>query len=93
MRHRLVYLIVRALVAIVRVTPGFIVRGAGTAIGLAAAYTVARPHRRDEFLDRLRLIARRLVVGLEVEEGSHEARKQTAMRAEANPARFVLFAA
>jgi KDO2-lipid IV(A) lauroyltransferase len=45
MRHRLEYLIVRALIAIVRVTPGVIVRAAGTALGLAF-YTIDRPHRR-----------------------------------------------
>ena len=45
MRHRLEYLIVRALVAIVRVTPGVIVRAAGTVLGLAF-YTIDRAHRR-----------------------------------------------
>jgi lauroyl/myristoyl acyltransferase len=45
MRHRLEYLIVRALVAIVRVTPGVIVRGAGTVLGLAF-YTIDRAHWR-----------------------------------------------
>ena len=45
MRHRFEYLMVRALIAIVRVTPGFIVRAAGTALGLAF-YTIDRPHRR-----------------------------------------------
>jgi KDO2-lipid IV(A) lauroyltransferase len=45
MRHRLEYLIVRALIAIVRLTPGVIVRAAGTALGLAF-YTIDRPHRR-----------------------------------------------
>jgi hypothetical protein len=43
MRHRLEYLIVRALVAIMRVTPGVVVRAAGTTLGLAfyAAISVA----------------------------------------------------
>ena len=45
MRHRLEYLAVRALIAVVRVTPGVIVRGAGTALGLAF-YTLDRAHRR-----------------------------------------------
>jgi KDO2-lipid IV(A) lauroyltransferase len=45
MRHRLEYLIVRALVAIVRVTPGPIVRGVGTLLGLAF-YTIDGAHRR-----------------------------------------------
>jgi KDO2-lipid IV(A) lauroyltransferase len=45
MRHRLEYLAVRALIAIVRVTPGVVVRAAGTALGLAL-YTIDRPHRR-----------------------------------------------
>ena len=45
MRHRLEYLIVRALVAIVRVTPGPIVRGVGTLLGLAF-YTIDFAHRR-----------------------------------------------
>ena len=45
MRHWLEYLIVRALIAIVRVTPGVIVRAAGTVLGLAF-YTIDRPHRR-----------------------------------------------
>jgi Kdo2-lipid IVA lauroyltransferase/acyltransferase len=45
MRHRLEYLIVRALIAVVRVTPGFIVRGAGTALGLAF-YVLDGAHRR-----------------------------------------------
>jgi KDO2-lipid IV(A) lauroyltransferase len=45
MRHRLEYVIVRALIAIVRVTPGFIVRAAGTVLGLAF-YTIDRAHRR-----------------------------------------------
>ncbi len=45
MRHRLEYLIVRALIAIVRVTPGVVVRGAGTVLGLAF-YTIDRAHRR-----------------------------------------------
>jgi KDO2-lipid IV(A) lauroyltransferase len=45
MRHRLEYVIVRTLVAIVRVTPGPIVRGVGTLLGLAF-YTIDRAHRR-----------------------------------------------
>jgi Kdo2-lipid IVA lauroyltransferase/acyltransferase len=45
MRHRLEYLIVRALIAIVRVTPAVIVRGAGTVLGLAF-YTLDGAHRR-----------------------------------------------
>jgi Kdo2-lipid IVA lauroyltransferase/acyltransferase len=45
MRHRFEYVIVRALVAIVRVTPGPIVRGVGTVLGLAF-YTIDRAHRR-----------------------------------------------
>jgi Kdo2-lipid IVA lauroyltransferase/acyltransferase len=45
MRHRLEYLIVRALIAAVRVAPGFLVRGAGTALGLAF-YTLDGAHRR-----------------------------------------------
>ena len=45
MRHRLEYLIVRAAIGVVRVTPGFIVRGAGTFLGLAF-YTLDGAHRR-----------------------------------------------
>jgi len=45
MRHRLEYVIVRALVAIVRVTPGPIVRGVGTVLGLTF-YTIDGAHRR-----------------------------------------------
>ena len=45
MRHRLEYLIVRALIAIVGVTPGPIVRAAGTMLGLAF-YTLDGAHRR-----------------------------------------------
>ena len=45
MRHRLEYVMVRALIAIVRVTPGVLVRGAGTVLGLAV-YTVDGAHRR-----------------------------------------------
>ena len=45
MRHRLEYLIVRAVIAVVRVMPGFVVRAVGTALGLAF-YTIDRPHRR-----------------------------------------------
>ena len=45
MRHRLEYLIVRALIAIVRVTPGGAVRAAGTLLGLAF-YTLDGAHRR-----------------------------------------------
>jgi KDO2-lipid IV(A) lauroyltransferase len=44
-RHRLEYLIVRALVAIVRFMPGSLVRACGTALGLTF-YTVDRAHRR-----------------------------------------------
>jgi len=45
MRHRLEYLIVRALIGIVRVTPGAIVRGVGTLLGMAF-YALDAPHRR-----------------------------------------------
>ena len=45
MRHRLEYLIVRALIAIVGVMPDAIVRAFGTMLGLAF-YTVDRAHRR-----------------------------------------------
>jgi KDO2-lipid IV(A) lauroyltransferase len=45
MRHRLEYLIVRALVAVMRFTPDWLVRVCGTAIGLTF-YAVDRAHRR-----------------------------------------------
>ena len=45
MRHRLEYLVVRALIAVVRVTPAVIVRAAGTLLGLAF-YTLDGAHRR-----------------------------------------------
>jgi KDO2-lipid IV(A) lauroyltransferase len=45
MRHRLEYLIVRALIAVVRVTPAAVVRGVGTLLGLAF-YTIDGAHRR-----------------------------------------------
>ena len=45
MRHRLEYLIVRALIAVVRVTPAVVVRAAGTVLGLAF-YTIDGAHRR-----------------------------------------------
>ena len=45
MRHRLEYVIVRALIAIVRVTPFVLVRAAGTVLGLTF-YMIDRPHRR-----------------------------------------------
>jgi KDO2-lipid IV(A) lauroyltransferase len=45
MRHRLEYLIVRAMIAIVRVTPGGIVRAAGTVAGLMF-YRIDGAHRR-----------------------------------------------
>jgi KDO2-lipid IV(A) lauroyltransferase len=45
MRHRLEYLIVRALIVIVGVTPDALVRVGGTALGLAF-YTIDRAHRR-----------------------------------------------
>jgi KDO2-lipid IV(A) lauroyltransferase len=45
MRHRLEYLAVRALIAVVRVTPAAVVRGAGTLLGLAF-YTIDGAHRR-----------------------------------------------
>jgi KDO2-lipid IV(A) lauroyltransferase len=45
MRHRLEYLIVRVLIAIVRVMPDALVRAGGTLLGLAF-YTVDRAHRR-----------------------------------------------
>jgi Kdo2-lipid IVA lauroyltransferase/acyltransferase len=45
MRHRLEYLIVRVVIAIVRVTPGFLVRAAGTVLGLSF-YALDGAHRR-----------------------------------------------
>ncbi len=45
MRHRFEYLIVRTLIAIVRVTPAVIVRGGGTVLGLAF-YALDGAHRR-----------------------------------------------
>jgi KDO2-lipid IV(A) lauroyltransferase len=45
MRHRLEYLAVRTLVAILRVTPDAVVRAGGTLLGLAF-YTIDRAHRR-----------------------------------------------
>ena len=45
MRHRLEYLIVRSLVALMRVTPDVLVRGYGTLVGLTF-YAVDRAHRR-----------------------------------------------
>jgi KDO2-lipid IV(A) lauroyltransferase len=45
LRHKLEYWMVRALIAIVRVTPGPIVRGAGTLLGLAF-YAIDGTHRR-----------------------------------------------
>jgi KDO2-lipid IV(A) lauroyltransferase len=45
MRHRLEYLAVRTLVAILRVTPDALVRAGGTMLGLAF-YTIDRAHRR-----------------------------------------------
>ncbi|MCU1383230.1 MAG: hypothetical protein JWL71_1927 [Acidobacteria bacterium] len=45
MRHRLEYLIVRALIGIVRMTPGPVVRAAGTALGLTF-YALDGAHRR-----------------------------------------------
>ena len=45
MKHRLEYVIVRALIAIVSVTPDVLVRACGTALGLAF-YTIDRAHRR-----------------------------------------------
>ena len=44
-RHRLEYALVRTLLAIARVVPDVLVRGAGTALGLAF-YAIDRPHRR-----------------------------------------------
>jgi Kdo2-lipid IVA lauroyltransferase/acyltransferase len=44
-RHRIEYWLVRALIAVIRVTPGPLVRAAGTTIGFAF-YTLDRPHRR-----------------------------------------------
>jgi Kdo2-lipid IVA lauroyltransferase/acyltransferase len=45
MRYRIEYLLVRALIALVRVTPGPLVRAGGTFVGLTF-YTVDRAHRR-----------------------------------------------
>jgi KDO2-lipid IV(A) lauroyltransferase len=45
MRHRIEYLLVRALIALVRVTPGPLVRAGGTLVGLTF-YTVDGAHRR-----------------------------------------------
>ena len=45
MKHRLEYVIVRALIAIVRVMPDVLVRACGTMLGLAF-YTIDRAHRR-----------------------------------------------
>jgi KDO2-lipid IV(A) lauroyltransferase len=45
MRHRLEYLIVRALVALVGAMPDVLVRACGTTLGLAF-YTIDRAHRR-----------------------------------------------
>ena len=45
MRHRLEYLIVRALIAVVRLMPDWLVRALGSGLGLAF-YTVDRAHRR-----------------------------------------------
>ena len=45
MRHRIEYLLVRVLIAVIRVTPGPLVRAGGTFVGLAF-YTLDRAHRR-----------------------------------------------
>ncbi len=45
MRHRIEYLLVRTLIALVGVTPDLLVRAGGTLVGLAF-YTVDRAHRR-----------------------------------------------
>jgi KDO2-lipid IV(A) lauroyltransferase len=45
MRHRIEYLLVRALIALVRIAPGPLVRAGGTVLGLTF-YTVDRAHRR-----------------------------------------------
>jgi len=45
MRHRLEYVLVRALIALMRLTPAFLVRAAGTSLGLAF-YTLDGAHRR-----------------------------------------------
>ena len=45
MRHRVEYLAVRMLVAVLRVTPDALVRAGGTMLGLAF-YTIDRAHRR-----------------------------------------------
>ncbi len=45
MRHRLEYLLVRALIVLVRLAPDRLVRGCGSLLGFAF-YVVDRPHRR-----------------------------------------------
>ena len=45
MRHRIEYLLVRALIALVRITPGPLVRAGGSMLGLAF-YILDRQHRR-----------------------------------------------
>src|SRR4029434_6804886 len=45
MRHRIEYLLVRILIALVRVTPGPLVRVGGSLLGFAF-YTLDRAHRR-----------------------------------------------
>jgi lauroyl/myristoyl acyltransferase len=45
MRHRIEYLLVRALMVLVRLAPGPLVRAGGTLVGLAF-YTFDRAHRR-----------------------------------------------
>src|SRR4051794_4684955 len=45
MKHRIEYLLVRALIGVVRVTPDPLVRAGGTVLGLMF-YTVDRAHRR-----------------------------------------------
>ena len=45
MRHRLEYVIVRVLIALVRVMPGPLMRAGGTILGLAL-YAIDRGHRR-----------------------------------------------
>ena len=45
MRHRIEYLLVRVLIALVRITPGPLVRAGGSTLGLAF-YTLDRQHRR-----------------------------------------------
>ena len=61
MRHRLEYLVVRALIAIVRVTPDALVRACGTLLGLAF-YTARRrapPDRRAQPRGRVSVAAAR----------------------------------